>query len=172
MKLLLSILILFSMVGMDNMYRNTDWNIEIDLAKTNFSIETEMDSDTILKSGFCKLILPEMNCKVENVTFNPEIRLLDKYLLDTLLDHNQIFNTLHDYLNHESEVLSSAMQPNDLGQLFQFVVQKENRYLFYYHLIKVNKKNILIECLQTFGTKKHIDLELEKLIKGVSQIKN
>ena len=64
------------------------------------------------------------------------------------------------------------MCPDDFGQLFGFVIQKENRFLYYYHLIKVDEKNILIECVETFGTKKQVDIELKKLIEGMKTIKN
>jgi hypothetical protein len=160
------------MIAYDGIYRNNDWNIEIDLSDTNFSIDTNMDTDTMLNSGFCKLTLPEMNCKVENIDFKPEVRILDKYLLDDSINYKLISQTLYDYLDKESEILSSMMCPDDFGQLFGFVIQRENRFLYNYHLIKVNEKNILIECVETFGTKKQVDIELKKLIKGTKSIKN
>lgn len=148
------------MIAYDSIYRNNDWNVEINLSETNFSIDTEMDTDTLLNSEFCTLILPEMHCKVENIDFKPEIRILDKYLLDDTINYKQISETLYDYLDKKSEILSSMMCPDDFGQLFGFVIQKENRFLYYYHLIKVDEKNILIECIETFGTKNQVDIEL------------
>jgi hypothetical protein len=155
----------------DNIYRNNDWKIEIDLSGTNFSIDTFKGIDTLLNSEFSKFILPQLYCKVEKIDFQPEIRIFNKYLHQDSLDYRQISSTLCEYLDNKSEILSSMMCSDEYGQLFGFIVQKEHRYIYYYHLINVDNKYLLIEYVSTFGTKRNIDKEMAKFIKRIKTIK-
>jgi hypothetical protein len=170
MKSFLPILIFFFLNLTNNEYRNTEWMIEIDLSGTNFLIDTFNGTDTLLNSEFSKFILPKMHCKVEKIDFQPEIRIFDKYLHKDSLDYRQISSTLYEYLDNKSEILSSMMCPDEYGQLFGFIIQKEHRYFYYYHLINVDNKYLLIEYVSTFGTKRDIDKEMEKFIKRIKTI--
>ncbi len=171
MKLILNILILFAIIGSNHIYRNSDWKIQVDLSKTKFSTDTCINYDALLKSNFCKFTLPEVRCEVEHIFFKPKVRIFDKYLPEESVDSRKVYKTLYDYLSKKYEVLYSEMLPDNLGQSFVFVVEKEKRYLFKYHLIEVDKRNILVESVKTFGTGEGFNIELQKLIKGIKLTK-
>ena len=146
--------------------------IQIDLSGTDFTFDTKVYNDSLLDSHFLIFKLPQIHCSVEEIDFQPEIRIYDKYLTPETLDYRQISDTLELYLQNRFEILSSMMCPDDYGQLFGFVVQATNRYLYYFHLINKGNKHYLIETISTFGTKRKLDNDLKKLIKRIEPIKS
>ena len=146
--------------------------IEINLSGTSFIFDNNIENNSRLNSNFASFKLPLTHCRVENIDFQPEIRIYDKYLYSDSINYDQIFDTLNSYLQNKFEMLSSLKCPFDYGQLFAFVVQKENRYLYYYHLIQVDKVYYLLETISTYGTKKELDKNLKILVRNIKKIKN
>ncbi len=173
MKIILLTLTFIFLNSSNEIYRNIDWMIEINLSGLNITVETYKDTDTLLNSDFSKFRLEKMHCNIENIDFYPEIRILDKYLSADTLNFKYISDELRDYSEINFEVLQSAMYPDDLGQSFNFVIQKENKHIFLltYHLINVDNKNFLIESLSTFGTKREIEKKTNAFIKRIKAIK-
>ncbi|QHI36224.1 hypothetical protein IMCC3317_15830 [Kordia antarctica] len=172
MKPLLLVLILTLFSCSNKTYKNVDWMIQIDLSGTDFTFENKVDNDSLLNSNFSTFKLPQIHCSVENIDFQPEFRIYDKYLISDTLNYRQISDSLSYYLKNKFEILQSMMSPDDYGQLFKFVVQGENIYLYQYNLIDLQNKHYLIQYVSTYGTKRKLDKDLKKLIKQIEPIKN
>jgi len=146
--------------------------IQIDLSDTEITFENKVERDSLLNSEFSTFKLPLIHCPVENIEFQPEIKIYDKYLHSDTLDYRQISDTLYSYLQNRFEILSSMMCTDEYGHLFGFVVQGDSRFLYYFHLVDFEKKHILIETISTFGTKRNMDIDLKNMIKRIKSIKN
>lgn len=172
MKLFLLFLILTIFNFSNKIYENPEWMIQIDLSGTEFTFDDELGNDSILNSDFSAFKLPQIHCSIENIDFQPEFRIYDKYLTADTLNYQQISDTLYLYLQSRFEIFSSMMCPDDYGQLFGFVVQGESKYLYNYHLIDIENKHYLIETISTFGTKREVDKHFNSLINRIEPLKN
>jgi hypothetical protein len=173
MKLFLIFLILAFTNCSRSIYKNQDWMFQIDLSGTEFTIDNKVGRDSILNSDFLTLKLPQTHCSLENIDFQPEFRIYNKYLTFDTLNYGQISDTLYLSLQNRFEILSSMMCPDEFGQLFGFVVQgKKSKYSCDYHLIKIENRYYLVETISTFGTKRKLDNDLKQLIKRIEPLKN
>ena len=167
MKILYLLLILTLFSCSDKIYRNNAWMIEIDLSKTKIKFNNKIMYDSVLHSNFFKFKLPSIHCSVENIDFQPEFRIFDKYLNSDTLDYRQISDTLYSYLSNDFELLSSMMCSDNYGQFFGYTVKGDNTYFYRYHLVKFDDKCYLIETISTLGTRREIDKDFKKLIKKI-----
>ncbi|MDO6674311.1 hypothetical protein MK851_00270 [Tenacibaculum sp. 1B UA] len=152
-------------------YINKEWNTKIDLSNSKIIFDSKIRNNKTLNSDFLLFKLPKTHCRVEDIDFQPEFKIYNKFLKEKKPDHEQLANVLHTYLNQHFEILNyMRTDKDDYGYLFGFVVENKNRYLYHYRLINLNGYNYLIEMKYTFNTSLKTQKHFKKLVKSIKAI--
>ena len=165
------ILTLFLLSCSKRVYINKEWNTKIDLSNSKFVFDSKVRYNKVLNSDYIVFKLPKTYSRVQNISFQPEFKIYNKFLKDKKPDHEQLAELLHMYLNQHFKILNyMRTDKDDYGYLFGFVAEKKDRYLYHYRLINLNDYNYLIEMKYTFDTSLKTQKHLKELVKSIKAI--
>jgi len=144
--------------------------IEFSLFGTDLKLLKQDSYDSTFQCNYSEFNFPELYCNVENLKFKPSMRILDKYADTKKIEFKIVSNDIFNVLSKKYEVLSSNMFPFEGSQSLNYVVESNNhKLIFNFYLVKSYNKNILIEYVSTFGTRRVNEPGIIKIIKRLTK---